>query len=199
MKTTTENITLSPDLAPLSPENLSTLIDTWLELQTSAVEVIQSPTPDIFSFAENSCFFAVILKNEQLPSSAGESKLNESLNDIIQLKLVRTMEGSLQVPYAWSLAGSSSSTLVPADGTSGRLSDASMSVSPEGEWRPDLFEQTAPELESYKRRNAFPNRRTYQTDVEKLPSFNLSDVSLMTDIAYAHNPANRSVSLSEIF
>jgi hypothetical protein len=194
MKTTTENITLSPDLATLSPENLSTLIDTWLELQTNAVEVIQTPIPDIFSFAENSFFFAVILQNEQLPD---RSKSNEPLNDVVQLESVRTM-GSPQAAYAQSLDGSSSSTLVPADGTSGHLSNTSMSVSPEGDWGLDLFKQTAPELESYNWRNASPNRGIYQTDVDKLAGSNVRDDSLMTDIVYVQNPTNRSASLSKI-
>ena len=196
MKTTTENITLSSDLATLSPENLSTLVDTWLELQTSAVEVIQTPTPDMFSFAENSFFFAVILQNEQLPSSSGDSKLNESLKDI---ELVRTRGESPQMIYAQSLAGSSSSTLVP-DGTSGRLSDASMTVGPEGEWSPDHFIQTARERES---QNVLPNGKTYDTGVDADPSdqtlqspgFKLQDDSFVADFAYADN---RSISLSEI-
>jgi hypothetical protein len=200
MKTTTENVTLSPDLATLSPENLSTLVDTWLELQTSAVEVIQTPTPDIFSFAENSLFFAVILQNEQLPSSSGDSKLNESLKDI---ELVRTRGESPQMIYAQSLAGSSSSTLVPADGTSGRLSDASMAVAPEGEWSPDLFARTARERESQNRGNALPNGKTYDTGVDadasdqtlQSPGFKPQDDSFMADFAYADN---RSISLSEI-
>src|ERR1700685_2565564 len=70
MKTITKNITLSPGLddATLSPESLSKLIDTWSELQTSAVEAVQAPTPNLFSFAETCFFFAVISQNEPLPS-----------------------------------------------------------------------------------------------------------------------------------
>ena len=186
MKTTTENITLSQDITTLSPENLSTLTDTWLELQTSSVEVIQTAIPDIFSFAANSFFFAVILLNEQLP---GGSKSNDPLSDVVQLQSVRTM-GSPQAAYAQS-----SSTLVPADGTSRYLSNTSMCVSPEGEGGLGLIKQTVPELESC---DWSPNRRIYQTDVDKLPGSNVRDDSLMTDIVYVQNPTNRSASLSEI-
>jgi hypothetical protein len=168
---------------------------------------MQTPTPDIFSFAKKSLFFAVIFQNEQLPrlpSSAGDSKSNEPLKDV---ELMRAMGGSPRVTYAQSLAGSSSSTLVPADGTSGRLSAASRSVCPEGEWHPGLFEQTARELKSHDWRSASPNSRTYETDVDisnasdqtlQSPGLNLRNDSVMNKLAYVHNPANKTASLSEI-
>src|SRR5882762_5117685 len=85
MKTTTKDITLSPglDYGTVSPECQSVLMDAWIELQTSAVEAVQTPIPTIFSFAESCFFFAVILQNEPLISEVG-GKINSKVNELIE-------------------------------------------------------------------------------------------------------------------
>ena len=111
MKTTTESITLYPGLddAKLSTESLSTLIDTWSELQISAVEAVQAPTPNLFSFAETCFFFAVILKNEQL-DSGNEGNFDNQLEAREEKEFERALKRSMH-DAAQARGGGSSSTV----------------------------------------------------------------------------------------
>jgi len=160
MKTTADNITLSPGLTTLSPENLSTLIDTWPELQISAVEAVQTPTSDLFVFAESCLVFAAILQNELPPDSDGGSKVNELLEDVEPESPIKGEACTL------SLAGSSSITLVPDDCATENLRDEFTSVGAGRAQHPDLAERTAHKLQSYDWSNASPNSRTRIYDAD---------------------------------
>ena len=72
MNTSTKDITLSPGINEngLSPECISTLIDLWSTLSTTAVEAAQVPDCNMFSFAENCFFFAVILEDKKTDVNA---------------------------------------------------------------------------------------------------------------------------------
>jgi hypothetical protein len=136
MKTTTENITLSPGLndTELSAESLSTLIDTWSELQTSAVEAVQTPTPNLFSFAESCFFFAVILQHEPLHSGVGgrvDSKVEEIDNEE---EFRRAVKRSAQAPSVQYQAAASSSTVSFGDGANNGLRGEFMSPGAERAW-----------------------------------------------------------------
>ena len=78
MNTSTKDIILSPGINEneLSPEAVSTLIDLWSTLSTTAVEPAQAPECNMFSFAESCFFFAVILENKQ------EGKNVDAIDDV---------------------------------------------------------------------------------------------------------------------
>lgn len=75
MNTSAKDITLSPGIneSELSPECMSTLIDLWPTLSTTAVEAVQALDCNMFSFAESCFFFGVILKNKEEKKQEGTS------------------------------------------------------------------------------------------------------------------------------
>jgi RimJ/RimL family protein N-acetyltransferase len=190
MKTITKNITLSPGLddATLSPESLSKLIDTWSELQTSAVEAVQAPTPNLFSFAETCFFFAVISQNEPLPS--GDSghvfpKTDELLEEIEQEEFERAIRRSTQE------AGASPNTVAPNDAAGG-LWDEFTSAGAGGAQRPNPFEGTS--LGSYDGKRASHNSATRIYDAEE----DITDRS-EADFSLEHNLFKQAHSNAGVF
>jgi RimJ/RimL family protein N-acetyltransferase len=135
MKTSTEHITLSPGLddTQLSTQCLSALIDTWLELQTSAVEAVQAPTPNLFSFAESCFFFAVILLNE--PSDSGREGTNDPLEKNGE-EFNRAVNRSVLDARARSQGSASSSTVVHADDATNIRGHMFMDIGAEGAGSP---------------------------------------------------------------
>lgn len=183
MKTSTEHITLSPGLddTELSTECLSTLIDTWPELQTSAVEAVQAPTPNLFSFAETCFFFAVILLNE--PSDSGREgaifKANDLLEKSEEEEFNRAVNRSVLDARAQSQGGASSSILVHAGDATNIRGRKFMDVDAEGARRP--FEQVERKPESYNWQGTSRHHVTHTDDTgasdqaSQSPNFNIWD------------------------
>ena len=119
MKTTTEDITLSLGLddATLSPECTSTLIDLWLELQMTAVESVQAPTPNLFAFAETCFFFAVISENNKPEGArhANDPEVQRVQMQIDEEDFERVRRRSVLEAHAQPRDGASSSA-IPTEG-----------------------------------------------------------------------------------
>ena len=64
MPTETADILLSEGLAG-QDDNIDILLRLWNELQSSAVDAAQAPIPDLFSFAESTCFLGVIMEKRK--------------------------------------------------------------------------------------------------------------------------------------
>jgi RimJ/RimL family protein N-acetyltransferase len=185
MKTVTKRISLSLglDATKLSPESLSTLFDTWLELQTSATEAVQAPTPNLFSFAETCLFFAVILQNEP---DGGKNK--GSLPIVDDEELTRVIAMSLHDTHAQ-----------PHGDTSSKSADATKQA-----WGfdPSTFEEIKAEPESdLELREDWVDRNLYNADDDvtdtldqpsRLPGLNLWDDTSVADFP-RHSPPRERV------
>jgi Acetyltransferase (GNAT) domain len=179
MKTSTEQITLSPGLddTKLSTECLSTLIDTWAELQTSAVEAVQTPTPSLFSFAETCFFFAVILLNT--PSDSGREGAVFKANDLLEKneeeEFNRAVNRSVLDTYASSQGGASSSTVVRAADSTSIRGRKFMDVGAEGAGSPFESVERKPESYNWQRNRVAHDNTGASAQASQPPNFNMWD------------------------
>jgi RimJ/RimL family protein N-acetyltransferase len=114
------------------------LIDTWSELQTSTVEAVQAPTPNLFSFAEACFFFAVVLLNGS-SDSGNEGVFSKGPLEEIDEEFDRAIKRSVLDAHAKSQGGISSSAGVPVGDTTRERKAMDVGAGEAG--RPDPFEE----------------------------------------------------------